>query len=72
MCLVIGRTAGIVSDERWSAFQKTKTEIEEVLTLLKSVALSPQVASYSTSCKRQHLNHCRNGFPMDSMYKKTG
>ncbi|EKM76287.1 hypothetical protein AGABI1DRAFT_102390 [Agaricus bisporus var. burnettii JB137-S8] len=37
-----GRTAGIVSDERWTAFQRTRSEIEEAVMLLKAVALSPQ------------------------------
>lgn len=33
----------MVSDDRWFAFQKTKSEIEDAVTLLKSVAMSPQV-----------------------------
>jgi len=34
---------GVVSDERWDVFQKTKGEIEDAIAVLKSVALSPQV-----------------------------
>lgn len=40
---VSGREVGVVSDERWSMFQKTESEVENAVALLKSVALSPQV-----------------------------
>ncbi|TFK71025.1 glucose-inhibited division protein A subfamily [Pluteus cervinus] len=38
----IGREAGVVSDERWDTFVKTRREIEDTTKLLKSVSLSPQ------------------------------
>ncbi|KIM75217.1 hypothetical protein PILCRDRAFT_827463 [Piloderma croceum F 1598] len=37
-----GREAGAISDERWAAFQKTKTVITHVGELLRSCSLSPQ------------------------------
>ncbi|KAF9447052.1 glucose-inhibited division protein A subfamily [Macrolepiota fuliginosa MF-IS2] len=37
-----GRHVGVVSDDRWSVFQRTKSEIEDTTALLKSVAMSPQ------------------------------
>jgi len=42
MC-ALGREVGVVSDERWDVFQKTESEIEDAVAVLKSVALSPQV-----------------------------
>ncbi|KXN81258.1 tRNA uridine 5-carboxymethylaminomethyl modification enzyme MnmG [Leucoagaricus sp. SymC.cos] len=37
-----GREAGVVSDDRWAIFQKTRGEIEDAIGLLESVVLSPQ------------------------------
>jgi len=37
-----GRAVGAVTDDRWSAFEKTSTKIEDARNLLKSVSLSPQ------------------------------
>ncbi|KAJ3570706.1 hypothetical protein NP233_g4230 [Leucocoprinus birnbaumii] len=39
-----GREAGVVSDERWSAFEKTKGEIDEAVALLKSFVLKMELA----------------------------
>ncbi|KAF8652580.1 hypothetical protein AX16_004333 [Volvariella volvacea WC 439] len=38
----LGRKAGVISDERWSVFTKTRESMEEATELLRSVALSPQ------------------------------
>ncbi|TCD61987.1 Mitochondrial Translation Optimization [Steccherinum ochraceum] len=38
----LGRRAGVVSDERWSAFTSTKAELERMTAFLKSYVLSPQ------------------------------
>ncbi|KAJ3764189.1 mitochondrial translation optimization protein [Lentinula raphanica] len=37
-----GRLAGIISDERWSSFQSTRTALTAATELLKSVVFSPQ------------------------------
>lgn len=38
----IGREAGVVSDERWALYLKTKGELENAEEILKSVVMSPQ------------------------------
>jgi len=38
----LGRAVGAVTDNRWSAFERTCAEIEDATNLLKSVSLSPQ------------------------------
>ena len=40
---MLGRAAGAVTDDRWSAFERTFAEIEDATKLLKDVSLSPQV-----------------------------
>jgi hypothetical protein len=40
-----GRDAGVIFDERWAAFQKTKAAITHVGELLRSCLLSPQASS---------------------------
>ncbi|KAF9074257.1 glucose inhibited division protein A-domain-containing protein [Rhodocollybia butyracea] len=37
-----GRIAGVVSDERWSSFQSTRSELAAATELLKSVSQTPQ------------------------------
>ncbi|KIK64123.1 hypothetical protein GYMLUDRAFT_95024 [Collybiopsis luxurians FD-317 M1] len=37
-----GRLAGIVSDERWNSFERTRSDLASATELLKSITLSPQ------------------------------
>src|SRR5882762_3793085 len=39
----VGYTAGVISNERWTSFQKTKADLTHVTELLRSFSLSPQV-----------------------------
>jgi len=36
-----GRAVGVVSDERWRTFERTKRELEEAKEMMQSVAMSP-------------------------------
>ena len=44
---LLGRKAGVISDERWSAFNKTRTTMADATERLKSLVLSPQVMKFS-------------------------
>ena len=44
---LLGREAGVISDERWSAFNKTRTTMTDATARLKSFVLSPQVTKFS-------------------------
>lgn len=40
--LCTGRVAGVVSDERWAIFNRTRDEMGRIMQLMKGLALSPQ------------------------------
>ena len=39
----LGRVVGVVSDKRWSHFERIRNDIADITKLLKSVKMSPQV-----------------------------
>lgn len=43
---LLGREAGVISDERWSAFNETRTTMADVMGRLRSLVLSPQVTKF--------------------------
>ena len=44
---LLGREVGVISDERWSAFNETRTTMADATERLKSLVLSPQVTKFS-------------------------